>query len=91
VQGIIKNKIGCSKKGEELSKACDLERGIFEQIYYKAVITTQEIVLQKQIGAKVHAAAEDHRENREKTPEMTCRRPKLPEIKLPDFDGDYIK
>jgi len=92
VQGTIKDKIDSAEEEKELSKACDPERGIFEQTYYKAAAIAQEIISQEQApsGARMQAA-EYNRENRERTPDITRRRPKLPEIKLPDFDRDYTK
>jgi len=91
VQGTIEDKINSAEE-EEFSEACDPERGIFEQIYYKAAAIAQELVSQGQAqsGTRIQAA-EDDREIRERTSEITRRRPKLPEIKLPDFDGDYTK
>jgi len=46
VQSTIEDKIDSAEEGGELSEACDPERGIFEQIYYKAAAIAQEIVLQ---------------------------------------------
>jgi len=92
VQGTVEDKIDFAEEERELSEACDPERRIFEQIYYKAAAIAQKIISQGQAqsGARLQAA-EDNRENRERTPEITRRRPKLPEIKLPDFDGNYTK
>lgn len=85
VQSMIEDK---ENKEEELIEEGDPERKIFEEMYYKVAAMLQEIIDRQQAQSRIKVQAEA--ENRNGTLEIH-RRPKLPEIKLPEFSGDYTK
>ncbi|XP_011859827.1 PREDICTED: uncharacterized protein LOC105557253 [Vollenhovia emeryi] len=91
VQGIIEDKVDLPEEEEELSELNNPEREIFEHLYYKAAAIAQEIIGRQEREARTQITAKASRQNREGTPEVTHRRPKLPEIKLPEFNGDYTQ
>ncbi|XP_011702046.1 PREDICTED: uncharacterized protein LOC105458438 [Wasmannia auropunctata] len=75
---------------EILSEENDPERMVFEQLYYRAAARAQEIIAQGQNEVRAHATG-NQADIQGEAPEITRRRPKLPEIKLPEFNGDYTK
>ncbi|XP_018395666.1 PREDICTED: uncharacterized protein LOC108774134 [Cyphomyrmex costatus] len=95
IQCMIEDKLLDMEEGELSSEGGEQcpERMVFEQIYYQAAAKAREIIASKQEEVRRQEAANQSRttDNQTGTCENMHRRPKLPEIKLPVFDGDYTK
>lgn len=87
IQSLIDDKADISE--DSTNEAGEIERGLFEEGYYRAAAKARQII--EQHGRGQQASSERPIEPRDDTSEMIRRRPTLPEIKLPKFNGDYTK
>ncbi|XP_011858074.1 PREDICTED: uncharacterized protein LOC105555659 [Vollenhovia emeryi] len=87
------------EQAEVIQEEGEAERNLFESCYYKAAATAQHIIDQqaaKQQVAATQQVAAQQAASQHRAPEPTDEgqrrtKPKLPEIKLPEFSGDYTK